>query len=235
MDPTQCNPYTIVSSLEGTQERRVGVAGFEGLTLFDALTFTDQLKDYSFFRLARTIVSVSRRPLHKTDFSVLELGCGSEAMRTFLSAFGIHRYLGVDANPVAFRYSPHIKHDPSHFRLRDLQEAIDFGTTFDVVCSFEFLKHVLEDRIPEVIGTIHRHMGSSSLFLGTASLGSYADVHWTVRDGLWWMAQFREGGFRPHREHAECEETLACNHPFNWTVGTTTIFALESADSRSND
>lgn len=227
IDPNKYEPVALVAKSKDASRRRTSVEGFEGLALDDALIYTNQQKDFSFYPLACAIVTIARDRLMTADVSVLELGCGSGHMRRYLSAFGCHRYLGIDGNPIPFVHSPYILKERDHFRLLDLQQPIDLQSIFDVVCTFEVLEHIREDRLDAVLETIRRHLGPTSIFLGTASLQDSMDVHVTVKPREWWLDRFRGHGLRPCARHEEYERLLARNHPFNWTAANTNIFALE--------
>jgi SAM-dependent methyltransferase len=231
VDPGCSDPYVIASRMKSMAVRRSDAKGFEGLALDDALVFTDPYKDWSFVPLARTIAQLVRRHIGKQDFSILELGCGSGELGHFLGEIGVRRYLGVDANPLAIRHSPHIRERPRHYRCLDLQEEIDLRYAFDVVCSFEVLEHLREDRLDAILATIRRHMGPASMFLGTASLRSDTDVHITVHERDWWLGRFKKHGLLEKADHARWETELEHSHPFNWDKTNTNVFVLESGRS----
>jgi SAM-dependent methyltransferase len=226
VDPADLDPKSILGSRKGVTNRRTSVAGFEGFALDDALTFADEYRHYSFFRLAKAIANIARDHLAREYLSVLELGCGGGDLFHFLRTLGVQDYLGVDANPVAFAHSAYIRGHEDHFRLLNLQEKIDFGTTFDVVCSFEVLEHIREGALDNMISTIRRHMAEQSIFLGTASLQRDLDVHITVRERTFWLALFEQHGLQPHPKAEYYSRLLAANHPFNWHKGNTNIFVL---------
>jgi 2-polyprenyl-3-methyl-5-hydroxy-6-metoxy-1,4-benzoquinol methylase len=228
-DPESADPYAIAARMKNMAVRRSDAKGFEGLALDDALVFTDPYKDWSFVPLARTIARLVCQHSGKQDFSILELGCGSGVLGHFLGAVGIRRYLGVDANPLAIRHSPHIRERAAHYRCLDLQEDIDLRYTFDAVCSFEVLEHLREDRLDAILATIRRHMGPTSIFLGTASLRTDTDVHITVHEREWWLGRFKKHSLREKADHACWEAELERNHPFNWDKTNTNVFVLESA------
>lgn len=226
VDPMLDTPQSILSSVINPACRSANVAGFEGLALDDGLVFTDEYKHFSYFRLAKAIGWIARDQLRRSRGSLLELGCGGGDLFRFLRLFGFNQYIGVDGNPVALRYSPHVQGYERHFRLLNLQQEIDFRMLFDVVCSFEVLEHIPEAQLDHFIKTIRNHLGSHSLFLGTASLQSGLDVHVTVRPRSFWLEQFRRFGLAPHPKHRVYEQLLATHHPFNWDASNTNVFAL---------
>jgi SAM-dependent methyltransferase len=227
LDTAEYDPQRIISSIFDRKKRATKAAGFEGLALDDALAYTNEYKHFSFFRLARTIAQIARRIKPSGNRSVLELGCGGGDMRPFLETQGISNYVGVDGNPAALLYSPHVKGHETQFHLLNLQQEIDFGHQFDVVCTFEVLEHICEENLDNIIGTIRRHMGAKSVFLGTASLQNDIDVHVTVRERPFWLNKFRQHGLVPHPSHQQFETRLSRNHPFNWHAGNTNVFALQ--------
>lgn len=229
IDTTEYDPEQIISSISDRKHRASKATGFEGLALDDALAYTNDYKHFSFFPLAKAIAQIARQMKSSGDASVLELGCGGGDMRPFLASQGIRDYVGVDGNPAALRYSPHVKGFEDHFHLLNLQQEIDFGVKFDVVCTFEVLEHICEENLNYIIGTIRRHLGPESVFLGTASLQDDLDVHVTVRERSFWLDKFRQHGLVPHPRHQEFEGLLARNHPFNWHAGNTNVFALQVA------
>lgn len=231
VDPTELTPQSVFSAIEQPLRRATSVVGFEGLALDDALAFSNEYKHFSFFRQARAIARIACIHHGRPDVSVLELGCGGGDMRPFFHAFGIDEYIGVDVNPIAFAHSSHIRGYEGQFRLLNLQQEIDFATTFDVVCSFEVLEHIREDELDHTIRTIRTHMGPRSIFLGTASLQDELDVHITVKPREFWVERFGRHDLAPHPEHTHFETLLARNHPFNWHRGNTNVFAFVPADA----
>jgi 2-polyprenyl-3-methyl-5-hydroxy-6-metoxy-1,4-benzoquinol methylase len=224
--PIQGTPEEVVSSMRDRRTRGSGVAEFEGLALDDALVFTDDYKHLSYIPLACALVGVGRRFLGRDKFSVLELGCGGGSFGAFLAGLGIDRYLGVDVNTVAFQHSPWIRARQGSFRLLNLQEDIDFGGRFDLVCTFEVLEHIREDRLEHILGTIRRHLDSDGMFVGTASLQQDGDVHVTVKEKAYWLERFGAHGLVEHPQHRAIEELLGRHHPFNWWPANTNVFAL---------
>ena len=227
VDAEEYNPEKVISSINDNHKRKTSVNGFEGFALDDALAYVNEYKHFSFLNEAKAIAKIARREFTHLNPSVLELGCGGGDVYRFLKAFGIDRYIGVDVNPIAFKHSPYITKNPQHFRLLNLQEEIDFGTKFDVVCSFEVLEHIREEKLDSIIGTIKRHLGEKSIFLGTASLQDDLDVHVTVRPREFWIEKFARHGLVQHDNHDAYESLLAQNHPFNWNAENTNVFALK--------
>jgi hypothetical protein len=228
-DVRNLDPEYIAKANSAEDSRRAaGFAGFEGLALDDALGWLDSFRHYSFVPLARAVSEIARAQLGRPDFSILELGCGWGGFRVLLEAHGANAYLGADANPLPFAHSPFMLQAPRHYRRLDLQEPVDFGTVFDVVCSFEVLEHIREDRLDSVLRTIGNHMSPRSLFIGTAAITDCFDVHITVHPREWWIELFARHGLLPVSATRETEwlDLLARNHPFNWNSSTTSIFVL---------
>jgi SAM-dependent methyltransferase len=225
------NPEEVFASIGDPHKRGTDVNGFEGLALDDALAYTNEFKHYSFLNQAKAVAAIAREQTFDYQVSVLELGCGGGDMQPFLKALGVERYLGVDGNPIAFKHSPYIQKSLEHFRLLNLQEEIDFGMKFTVVCTFEVLEHIVEDKLDGIIKTIVNHLGKDSIFLGTASLQDDLDVHVTVRPRPFWLDKFAQHGLVPHEKHEEYEKLLADNHPFNWNGDNTNVFALKLAET----
>lgn len=117
---------------------------------------------------------------------------------------------------------------PRNYRLLNLQERIDFGVTFDVVCSFEVFEHIHEEYVNELIWTVMNHMGEGSLFIGTASITEEYDVHITVKTREWWLERFALNGLIPlsRNEESSYLDVLGKNHPFNWRPANTSMFIL---------
>ena len=230
LDPTMINPGDVVKiGYSSVEKRQSGVAGFEGLALDDALGWLEEYRHYSFVPLAGAISRIAFDRFGRRSFSVLELGCGWGGLRVLLQSFGSSFYLGIDANPIPFLHSPFMNQSPGSYRLLNLQDTIDFSRTFDITCSFEVLEHIREDRLHSILQTISNHLSENSLFIGTAALTDYTDVHVTVHDRNWWLGKFREHGLGPVAAPQEQKwiSMLARNHPFNWTPSTTSIFVLE--------
>lgn len=215
----------VVRGVSDGARRSVGEAGFEGLALDDALAYTSRWKHFSFFRQSRAIDRIARQ-VATGAATVLELGCGGGDMGHFLGILGVPGYVGVEGNALAFRFSPFIAERPRHFHCLNLQQEIDFGRAFTVVCSFEVLEHIPESSLDGILATIRNHMGPNSVFLGTASLQDDLDVHVTVRERGFWLAAFARHGLVPH-ENASWQREIEAGHAFNWHAGNTNVFVLK--------
>ncbi len=221
-----------LATVRGPRRRALGVAGYEGFALDDALAHSDRRKHLSFFRQARAVAAVAREATGGQAPTVLESGCGGGDMEPFLRACGVPSYLGVDVNPIAFEHSPHIRPRPAHFRLLNLQEEIDFGFRFTVVCSFEVLEHIREEHLDKLLATIRNHMSPSSVFLGTASLQDELDVHVTVRPRTFWEAAFLRHGLR-HPTTPSSRRSSRVTTPSTGTRATPTSSRSSVADALS--
>jgi 2-polyprenyl-3-methyl-5-hydroxy-6-metoxy-1,4-benzoquinol methylase len=229
IDATRLNIEEVMrNGYSNAVKRRAGITGYEGLALDDAMGWIEDYRHYSFVPLARAVSNIAHQHFGR-PFSVLELGCGWGGFRVLLQTFGASSYLGIDANPLPFKYSPFMLQSPISYRLLNLQETVDFGRCFDVVCSFEVLEHIGEDRLDFIMQTISKHLSESSLFIGTAALTDYTDVHVTVHDRNWWLERFDKHRLLPVPEAKETHwiKALARNHPFNWNSSTTSIFVLQ--------
>lgn len=223
----EANPETIIQAAQDVKKRQTTAEGFEGLAQDDALVYTNAYKDMSFFPLTQAIAQICRTARNAPLTSVLELGCGSGHMRRFFESFGASDYLGVDANPIAFRHSSHIVGHEEHYRLLNLQEEIDFAVQFDLVCTFEVLEHIHEAKLDGMLATIRNHIRPDSLFIGTASLVADFDAHITVHPREWWLERFAKHGLVPHPDQEGAIRLLARNHPFNWNGQNTNLFVLQ--------
>jgi SAM-dependent methyltransferase len=235
IDTQTLDPKTIIDTgYTNVEKRGSGVAGFEGLALDDALGWIEEYRHYSFVPLAKAVSDIARSHCGTTGFTALELGCGWGGFRVLLQSFGSTIYLGIDANPLPFSYSPFMLEAPASYRLLNLQEKIDFGRKFDIVCSFEVLEHIGEDQLDNILETISSHLSPASLFIGTAALTDYTDVHVTVHPRGWWLDRFGAHGLVPvcADEEASWVRLLASRHPFNWNASTTSIFVLHRSRVR---
>jgi SAM-dependent methyltransferase len=215
----------VVRRVTDGRRRGIGLEGFEGLALDDAFAYLSPEKHFSFLPQARAIARIART-VSKTTPSILELGCGGGDMAHFFSVLGIPRYVGIEGNALAFRFSPYIQERPRHFHCLNLQQEIDLGRTFSVVCSFEVLEHIPEASLDGMLATIRNHMSPQSVFLGTASLQDDLDVHVTVRERSFWLNAFRQHALVPHPNATEWQAAIESHHAFNWNAGNTNAFVL---------
>ena len=216
----------VVARVTDGHRRAIGIKGFEGLALDDALAYLHPQKHFSFFDQAKAIARIARRVSPSTP-SILEMGCGGGDMAHFFSLLGIPRYVGIEGNAVALRFSPYIQARPRHFRCLNLQQEIDLGRKFSVVCSFEVLEHIPEASLDGMLKTIRNHLGPESVFLGTASLQDDLDVHVTVKERSFWLKAFRRNGLVPHPDEKAWKADIEAHHAFNWNATNTNVFVLK--------
>lgn len=223
----------LIAAFPDARKRSQAIEGFEGFAPDDAI-YDDTEQSWELWSnagLAGTIASFGYR--HYANPSVLELGCGPAHLFFFLRRYGVCNYVGVDGNPLMLKLNPALKGYEQHFLTQNLQEEIalrqnDEPLKFDIVCSFEVLEHIREERIERFIRTMRNHMHAGSVAFCTASLQSGMDVHVLVRDRGWWLERFTSLGLRPRKDQADICGQLGRHHPFNWTPENTNIFALQA-------
>ncbi|MEK7355313.1 MAG: class I SAM-dependent methyltransferase, partial [Bdellovibrionota bacterium] len=189
---------------------------FEGVHVKDAFRHAETWQQLSFVRQAESVADVMSAFLGRAQFSVLELGCGGGAIFNALRYLGGAEYIGVDINSTAQVNSEIVRGNPTQFRTLNLQQELDFGRTFDCVCSFEVFEHLREESSDEAIKSIRNHMTEKSLFIGTISrvAGIY---HINAHDRVWWMKKFEAHGLgHRDRENRLYEEVIARSYAFNW-------------------
>lgn len=89
-----------------------------------------------------------RRMLPSQARSVLEVGCGQGAVGARLAAN--HDYLGVEPDGTSFATAS-ARIGPLKVRNGMVEDVVEPGRTFDLVCAFEVLEH-LEDDASAVAG-----------------------------------------------------------------------------------
>jgi len=213
------------SDIIRNESRKTGIQDFEGMALNDAVA-VESWQHYSFLELAKTISAIAKSHIGKDTFSLLELGCGAGSMFEFFKVLGASLYIGLDGNPLAFKYSPIIYKNQDFFRLVNLQEEISYHRFFDVVFTSEVLEHIREDHTDEFLKTISNHMNKDSIFLGTIAL-TRMDVHINIHDKKWWLDKFAMQGLFPFEKSAAYENQIADANPYNWNRNTSHIFALK--------
>jgi 2-polyprenyl-3-methyl-5-hydroxy-6-metoxy-1,4-benzoquinol methylase len=201
------------------------IKNFEGISLDDALSYKLEWKHYSFYPITEGIKEIAGKYLNKERYSLLELGCGAGSIFSFVRYNNCKEYLGVDANTIAIQHSPNTKNNPENFRALNLDQEINFNHHFDIVISFEVLEHLKKETIPNIAKTISNHMGKTSIFLGTASTREM-EVHLTVENKEWWLNEFAKVGMVPHPQSKEITRIMAENHPYNWNIATSILFAM---------
>jgi 2-polyprenyl-3-methyl-5-hydroxy-6-metoxy-1,4-benzoquinol methylase len=201
------------------------IKDFEGVSVDDALSYKLEWKHYSFYPITEVIKEIAQKYLNKETYSLLELGCGAGSIFSFVRYNSCIEYLGLDANTIALNYSPNTKNYSNNFCPINLEQEINFNYQFDIIISFEVLEHLKKNCIPNIMRTIANHMGKKSIFLGTASTRKM-DVHFTVEDKSWWLNEFEKVNLISHPKSKEITELMAANHPYNWNIATSILFAM---------
>ena len=67
------------------------------------------------------------------------------------------------------------------------------------------------------------------IFLGAIAFRRM-DVHINIHDGKWWLDKFNKQGLLSFNESDAIENNLAINHPYNWNINTSHIFALKKVN-----
>ena len=227
VDVKQINLDELKNDIIKNESRKTGIGNFDGLALNDAIA-TEDWKHFSFFDLAVTISEIAKQTSGKNKFSILEMGSGAGSMFDYFRCLGAELYIGIDGNPLAFAHSSFIRNNKDFFRLLNLQEEINFNTSFDLVYSSEVLEHIREDKTDFFIKTIANHMGENSLFMGTIAR-TVMDVHINLHDKKWWLNKFEKHGLKPFEFSNEFESKLANSHPYNWDASTSHLFALKKS------
>lgn len=231
--PREFSSVTEINAIfHNAPKRRLEIKGFEGFALDDAVF--DSKKEpwemWSFVPLAGFLAKFAYARYKKP--TVLELGCGPAHLFYFLRNFGIWDYIGIDGNPYFVKFNPYLKGYEKHFLILNLQEEIrlregDKPLKFDIICSFEVLEHIREDKIENLIKTIRNHMHPQSVFFATASLKTEGeiDVHVLARDRQWWLKRFAKFGLYPRADEPKIVQEMLKNKPWNWESNI--LFALE--------
>lgn len=224
IDVNEVNVETLYNSMVEKESRVSGVKDFEGMALNDALA-VDNWKHYSFYDIAEALSNLAKSHTNKQSFSALEMGCGAGTMYQFIKYMGCNTYLGLDGNPLAFKYSPYILDNFDSYKLVNLQEEINYTYKFDVIFSFEVLEHIREDKTNYFLKSIVNHMDNSSVFIGTIA-HSVMDVHINIQTRNWWLNEFEKVGLKECKKSTVYQQQLADNHPYNWTKADSYIFIL---------
>lgn len=222
----------IIDQFPDAARRQQNIAGFEGFALDDAVfdAETQHSEMWSYAPLAGLIAVFAH--MHYDQPSVLDVGCGPAHLFYFLRALGIQNYVGLDGNPWLVKLNPFLHGYNQHFLICNLQEEVrlclnDEPMRFDVVCAFEVLEHIREDKIDLFFCTLRNHMHERSVAFCTASLQAHFDVHVLVEDRDWWLDRFARAGLVRHSDADALERKIGSHHPFNWNPRISNIFALE--------
>ena len=221
----------IIQVRQSAEKRSVGVEGFLGIALDDAMFDIDKQRHILWSNASIThyisglAYSLSDQP------SILEFGCGAAHQFYFFREFGIRDYVGLDGNPYFIKLNPHLAGYSDHFKLVDLNTPVRLGLSgrdleFDLVTSFEVLEHIQESSVPTLIESMKNHLKPGGVLLCTASLVDGLDVHITVKPREWWSEKFDIAGFEPHERAQEIIDALSERHPSNWNGTSTNVFAL---------
>ena len=98
---------------------------------------------------------VVTRLLPRNARTVLEIGCGQGSMGTRIAA--TTDYLGVEPDPTAFAVAQgRVKAlGRGEVRLGLMEDVVEVGRTFDLVCAFEVIEHI-EDDVAALSGWVER-------------------------------------------------------------------------------
>ncbi len=225
--------HEVVSAFPDSTRRRQGIEGVPGFAPDDAVfdEATEAWELWSNSGLAGVIASFAYA--NYKNASVLDLGCGPAHLFPLLTGYGMGNYVGIDGNPLILQFIPHVKEHANQFHILNLNEEIRLfeGTEplkLDIICSFEVLEHIEEDRIDNLIRTIRNHMHPKSVAFCTASLQEQIDIHVLIRNRDWWLERFSRFGLHPHPEEKKLGERLGLAHPFNWNTANTNVFVLRA-------
>ena len=91
------------------------------------------------------LIGLALRRLGPDVHTVLEVGAGAVALSVRLARR--YEYTGLEPDPVAYATAARrLRDEPYATILREDTSALDPGTRFDLVCSFEVLGHIEDDR-----------------------------------------------------------------------------------------
>src|SRR5215471_12902377 len=142
----------IVATFPNPNRRRQMMEGFEGFSPDDAVfdEKTESWECWSNAGLAGMLSSFAYANYRNP--SILELGCGPAHLFFFLRRYGINNYIGIDGNPYFIKFNRHLKEYEQHFFILNLQQEISLHCgaipmKFDMICCFEVLEHIREDKI----------------------------------------------------------------------------------------
>jgi 2-polyprenyl-3-methyl-5-hydroxy-6-metoxy-1,4-benzoquinol methylase len=120
------------------------------------------------------------------DSAVLEVGCGSGAVATFLHRLG-YSVTGIDTFEPSVRKA-HERCQHARFIVGNVSTA-SLGQVFDVICFFDVLEHL--DRPEDLLRACFRHARAGTLFLATVP--SQKALHTVIDDLSGHKRRFESG------------------------------------------
>lgn len=143
--------------------------------------------------------------------SVLDLGCAGGGFVKEITEAG-HLAVGLEGSDYSLKaqraewpsipnrlftcdcsqpFSIYLEHDGNRERV-----------LFHVITAWEFLEHIHEERLPNVLENVRRHLHpTTGLFIASIHLHSCVnegiEYHATIRPEWWWRALFLDHGFYP--------------------------------------
>jgi SAM-dependent methyltransferase len=145
--------------------------------------------------------------------SVADFGCAEGAWLRAWKDLGASDVLGVDGpwvDPDRLLVERH------EFTVRNLEQPLDLGRTFDLAESIEVAEHLDAAAAPAFVATLCRH--APRVLFSAAVPGQGGEHHVNEQGYEYWRALFAEQGFEPFdalRPRLQARKELAPWHRFN--------------------
>ncbi|MBN2368648.1 class I SAM-dependent methyltransferase [Candidatus Woesearchaeota archaeon] len=141
--------------------------------------------------------------------SVLDIGSGSGKAIDYFLKRGVKEVIGVEGSEMAIRHAK----NRGLIRRHNLNNPLNLKRKFDIIYSFEFIEHIHEKYVENILNTFSRH--SDIIVMTAAAPGSHGQGHFNCQPPEYWIEKFGKKGYAYNKKNTErlknCNDIFADN------------------------